>query len=296
MARIHFPREYRVFDESLVAALAENMRVLDNFLATQFMDGATVASNYLNKVSGVQSIGSSVAFAGSGSLSMGAKVISNVADPLAAQDAATKAYVDAIDLTPYLAKAGGTMTGPIAMGTQKITGLGDPTTNTQDAATANWVEDTAKAHNAGLLDGHDTSYFSVDGHTHTSLGSVSFSGAIYPNSAGDHDNGTAVYRWDTVYCITLNESSDERLKQNIRPLPWGGQMAVRDIHPIAYDRDGRPHLGFSAQEVRRTLEGLGLYGATGEGEDGFLSINPTALLAILWQAVREMSDYIGSRG
>lgn len=43
-------------------------------------------------------------------------------------------------LKEYLKLAGGTMTGAIAMGTSKITGMGDPTAN-QDAATKKFVDD-----------------------------------------------------------------------------------------------------------------------------------------------------------
>ena len=47
------------------------------------------------------------------------------------------------DLGNKLALAGGTMTGAIAMGTNKITGLGDPT-SAQDAATKNYVDTTVQ--------------------------------------------------------------------------------------------------------------------------------------------------------
>ena len=50
--------------------------------------------------------------------------------------------------TDKLAKAGGTMSGAIAMGTNKITGLGDPTA-AQDAATKKYVDDTLSAAVAG---------------------------------------------------------------------------------------------------------------------------------------------------
>ena len=56
----------------------------------------------------------------------GAVTLSDLYDPLGS--AATK-----------LPLAGGTMTGAIAMGTNKITGLGDPT-NAQDAATKNYID------------------------------------------------------------------------------------------------------------------------------------------------------------
>jgi hypothetical protein len=54
-----------------------------------------------------------------------------------------KTYIDAQDATK-VNKAGDTMTGPLAMSGQKITGLGDPT-NAQDAATKTWVETSTGA-------------------------------------------------------------------------------------------------------------------------------------------------------
>ena len=99
--------------------------------------------------------------------------LTNISDPSSAQDAATKNYVDTevaalVDSAPgtldtlneladalgddpnfsttitnqiatKLALAGGTMTGAIAMGTSKITGMGDPTAN-QDAATKAYTD------------------------------------------------------------------------------------------------------------------------------------------------------------
>jgi hypothetical protein len=111
--------------------------------------------------------------------------LTNITTPTASSDAANKGYVDStiaavIDSAPAaldtlnelaaalgddanfsstvttalatkLPLAGGTMTGAIAMGTSKITGLGDPTT-LQDAATKNYV-DTADALKLSLTGG-----------------------------------------------------------------------------------------------------------------------------------------------
>ena len=107
-----------------------------------------------------------------GTVDFNAAELTDIADPTAAQSAATRSYVDtritnlidgapaALDTLNELASAlnddsafhttvtnsiatklplaGGTMTGAIAMGTNKITGLGDPT-SAQDAATRSFV-------------------------------------------------------------------------------------------------------------------------------------------------------------
>jgi hypothetical protein len=61
-----------------------------------------------------------------------------VATPSASTDAASKGYVDTADALK-VDKAGDTMSGDLAMGTNKITGLGTPTLST-DAATKGYVD------------------------------------------------------------------------------------------------------------------------------------------------------------
>ena len=77
----------------------------------------------------------------SGNLDANSNRITDLADPTAAQDAATKNYVDTTTTANpiYVAAAGDTMSGELAMGTNKVTGVGDPTA-AQDAATKNYVD------------------------------------------------------------------------------------------------------------------------------------------------------------
>jgi hypothetical protein len=106
-----------------------------------------------------------------GSFSMNSQKIIDLATPTVDTDASTKAYVDTsisslIDGAPgtldtlneiaaaiadqsnfsdtVVLKSGSTMSGNLAMGTNKVTGMGDPT-SAQDAATKNYVDTAAIA-------------------------------------------------------------------------------------------------------------------------------------------------------
>ena len=72
-----------------------------------------------------------------------------IAATTASNTATTNASNAVTTANAALPKVGGSMTGPIAMGTNKITGLGDPTA-AQDAATKNYVDTTAQPVNAKL--------------------------------------------------------------------------------------------------------------------------------------------------
>ena len=63
-----------------------------------------------------------------GAIAMGTSKITDMGDPTAAQDAATKNYVDTQDAL-QVSKSGDSMSGNLAMGSNNITGLATPTAN-----------------------------------------------------------------------------------------------------------------------------------------------------------------------
>lgn len=119
---------------------------------TAAQDGAT--KNYVDTQNSSQdtTIATKLPLAGgtmSGAINMGSNLINAVTDPVSAQDAATKNYVDTQNSTQdtsiaaKLPLAGGTMSGAIDMGSNLINNVTDPV-SAQDAATKNYV-DTANS-------------------------------------------------------------------------------------------------------------------------------------------------------
>jgi hypothetical protein len=170
----------------------------------------------------------------------------NVSTPTAGTDAANKDYVDnsvaaVIDSAPAaldtlnelaaalgddanfastittsiatkLPLAGGTMTGAIAMGTSKITGLGDPTT-AQDAATKAYV-DTADALKLNTTGGTMSGAIAMGTNKITGLGTPTDVADAVTKAYTDSILGSATSAADSAAAASISESNAAASESN----------------------------------------------------------------------------------
>ena len=132
-----------------VTATAAELNILDGVTATtaelNILDGVTATAAELSILSGVTANATELNIL-DGVTATTAEL--NILDGVTATTAELN-YVDGVtssvqtQLDAKLNLSGGTMSGAIAMGTSKITGLGEPTAN-QDAATKNYVDSIAQ--------------------------------------------------------------------------------------------------------------------------------------------------------
>ena len=114
-------------------------------------------------------------------------------------DAYTKTEVDT-SLSGKLSTSGGTMSGAIAMGTSKITGLGDPT-NAQDATTKTYVD--------GIL-GSATSAATSAAAAATSASSASTSASNASTSAGNASTSATAAAASATSAANTYDDFDDR--------------------------------------------------------------------------------------
>lgn len=105
---------------------------------------------------------------------------------------------------------------------------------------------------------------------------------LFKESAAHIDN--ALYEFDTLGNLdivgSLAQTSDRRKKSNIKPLTPRGEL-----NPVTFIKDGKPDLGFVAQEVKELYPELV---AGEETENTFLKLNYSQITAVLAAELKEL--------
>lgn len=130
---------------------------------------------------------------------------------------------------------------------------------------------------------------------------------VQPSPGRALDLGSGAFRYDTLYCETVNQLSDANLKEDIESLQ-GGRALVDRLRPVSFRYRGkrRTHLGFVAQEVRDALgEDAASYALWCEtpvadpvrsgvpaGVTTVQSLRPDQLIAVLTRCCQEQDDLI----
>ena len=205
--------------------------------------------------------------------------LTNIAEPTAADDAATKNYVDTeiasvIDSAPAaldtlnelaaalgddanfsttvtnsiatkLPLAGGTMSGAIAMGTSKITGMGDPTAN-QDAATKVYV-DTQDATKLSLSGGTMTGNIVLGANKATSTATPSADDDLTRKAYVDSILGSATSAADSAAAAATSASNAATSETNAGNSATAAASSASDA-ATSYDNFDDRYLGQKASD------------------------------------------------
>ena len=128
---------------------------------------------------------------------------------------------------------------------------------------------------------------SNNGRFFNSIGRVRHRGSMFLQNAGSSNNGSLVADGD-VTAFRQNTSSDARLKKNISTIDHGLKK-VNAMRGVSYEllRDNTRNVGVIAQEMEEVVPEV-----VTEGEDGMKAVNYGALVGVLIEAVKELTQEV----
>ena len=150
--------------------------------------------------------------------------------------------------------------------------------DTADLSSSPMLRITNTGENYGLY-----AWITGSGNGHIQCGREDDNNTMYNLILQERDGNVGIGTKTPSYKLTVNgsgyfsgsvtESSDERLKSDIRPLAYNGMLA-----PITFLKDGRREVGFSAQAVRELYPDLVMEDDT---QEHYLSLNYSRITAVL---------------
>ena len=119
--------------------------------------------------------------------------------------------------------------------------------------------------------------------------------SVAGNVAGSADNtytlGSSGFRWSNIYYTAATQTSDRRMKTNIKPLKYG-LKEVLALKPVSYNwkktPNTNPRIGLIAQDVRKIVPEV----VNGDEKKETLGMNYAELVSVLINAVKEQQKEI----
>lgn len=115
-------------------------------------------------------------------------------------------------------------------------------------------------------------------------------GNLYPVGNHLYDLGATTRQWNNIYCVTLTQSSDIRIKENVGTISYGlGDVLA--MEPIVYSLYGERRIGFSAQALHKLVPEV-----TRNAEEGTpvgsASVIYSDIIPVLVKAIQELSEKV----
>ena len=128
--------------------------------------------------------------------------------------------------------------------------------------------------------------------TTTTADMLDVDGILAPSSDNSYTNGTSTNRWSAVYAANGTiQTSDLRLKTNIRPLDYGWRQ-LSAMRPVQYSwkdkPDGTTRIGLIAQKVRTLVPEV----VSGDESRGHLGMNYPELIPVLIQTLKQQQHQL----
>ena len=112
-------------------------------------------------------------------------------------------------------------------------------------------------------------------------GNLNVNGALLVTGDVTMENNLTVAQ--DITCQTLYQLSDMRFKTNISPVS-GALSTICQLQGVHYTIDGKPSLGFVAQEVASVVPE-----AVGRTDEGYMTIDYSKIVPIRVEAVKELA-------